>query len=126
MKVFSRDETWLNVERQPRKLLTAKFAWNANRERRIISERTKSQTARLKALGVHVGRPKRRKDRRPGVRWWAMKPALPMTGCYASKAKLRANTWRSEGIPRICLRNASRKRNIETKNTGILKKIGIQ
>ena len=73
VRVWSRQEAWLNVEGPQRELLIAIFAWVANWERHMISERTKSQMARLKALGVHVGRPKGSKDRTPRHRRWARK-----------------------------------------------------
>lgn len=74
VRVWSLQESWLNVDGPQRELLIAIFAWVANWERKMISERTKSQMARLKALGVHVGRPKGTKDRKPRTRRWAKAP----------------------------------------------------
>lgn len=75
VRVWSHTETWLNVEGPQRELLVAIFAWVASWERRMISERTKSQMARLKALGAPHGRPKGSRDRRPRTRRWGRKPA---------------------------------------------------
>lgn len=65
VRVWSHTETWLNVEGPAREILVAIFAWVARWERDVISARTKSGMARRKALGVHVGRPKGARDRKP-------------------------------------------------------------
>jgi DNA invertase Pin-like site-specific DNA recombinase len=63
--VWSRQETWLNVDGPARELLIAIFGWVARWEREMISARTKSALAQRRALGVRLGRPRGSKDRRP-------------------------------------------------------------
>lgn len=57
-------------------LILAIVAWAAKQERLRISERTKAAIARRRALGIHIGRPKGAKDRRPRVRRWRRRPAF--------------------------------------------------
>ncbi|HZY71286.1 MAG TPA: recombinase family protein [Thermoplasmata archaeon] len=68
VRVWSHTETWLNADGPARDLLVAIFAWVAKWEREMISRRTKSGMASRRALGVHLGRPKGSKDKRPRKR----------------------------------------------------------
>ena len=65
VRVYSHVETWLNVDGPARELLISVFGWVAKWERDMISARTKSAMASRKALGVHLGRPKGSKDKKP-------------------------------------------------------------
>lgn len=65
IRVWSHQETWLNVDGPARELLIAIFGWVAKWEREMISARTKSALAQRRALGVKLGRPKGSKDKRP-------------------------------------------------------------
>lgn len=65
VRVDSQVETWVNVDGLQRELLISIFAWVAHWERQMISARTRSAMASRRALGVHVGRPKGAKDKRP-------------------------------------------------------------
>lgn len=65
VRVYSHVESWMNVDGPQRDLLISIFAWVARWEREMISRRTRSAMASRKALGVHVGRPKGAKDKRP-------------------------------------------------------------
>ena len=56
------------------KLLLAIMAWVAEQERLRISDRTKAGLARRRALGIHVGRRKGSKDKKPRTRRWKRKP----------------------------------------------------
>lgn len=65
VRVWSHSETWLNVDGPARDLLVSIFGWIARWEREMISARTKSGMASRRALGVHLGRPKGSRDKRP-------------------------------------------------------------
>lgn len=65
--VISVTESWLNTtkENPVSDLVLSVMAWAACEERRKISENTKRGMAERKAAGVHVGRPKGSKDKKP-------------------------------------------------------------
>jgi putative DNA-invertase from lambdoid prophage Rac len=65
VRVWSHQETWLDVDGPARELLIAIFGWVARWERDMISARTKSALAQRRALGLTLGRPIGSKDRRP-------------------------------------------------------------
>jgi DNA invertase Pin-like site-specific DNA recombinase len=62
VQVISVREGWLDTTGPARSLLIAVASWVAEQERIRISDRTKAALARLKAKGVHIGRPKARID----------------------------------------------------------------
>jgi DNA invertase Pin-like site-specific DNA recombinase len=58
----SLQESWLDTTQEGvAELLLAIFSWVAKEERRKISERTKAGLARLKAQGVKLGRPRKKR-----------------------------------------------------------------
>lgn len=65
VRVYSRSEPWVGDDGPTRDLLVAILGWVSRWEREMISSRTKSALASRKALGVHIGRPKGSKDKRP-------------------------------------------------------------
>jgi putative DNA-invertase from lambdoid prophage Rac len=65
VRVWSRSETWVQDDGPTRELLLAILGWVAKWERDMISSRTKSALASRRALGVHIGRPKGARDKRP-------------------------------------------------------------
>lgn len=65
VQVWSASEQWVSQEGPQRELLLAILGWVTKWERDMISARTKSALASRKALGIHVGRPKGSKDKKP-------------------------------------------------------------
>jgi len=64
VRVVSVNETWTETEGPMTELLFAVFAWAAQYESRIKSERTKAGLARVRAEGKRLGRPPGSKDKR--------------------------------------------------------------
>lgn len=63
INVISVSESWTETEGPMKELLFAVFAWAAQYESRIKSERTLAGLARARAEGKHLGRPKGSKDK---------------------------------------------------------------
>lgn len=63
VKVVSVNEPWTETEGPMKELLFAVFAWAAQYESRIKSERTLAGLARAKAAGKRLGRPPGAKDK---------------------------------------------------------------
>lgn len=68
VEVESVRESWLSSSGPARSLMLAVVSWVAEQERRRISERTKAALDRLRAKGVHVGRPRARVDMAEALR----------------------------------------------------------
>jgi DNA invertase Pin-like site-specific DNA recombinase len=61
VRSVSPKEGWMNTtDKSIRNLILAIFSWVAEREREMLSQRTKEGLARAKAEGVRLGRPERK------------------------------------------------------------------
>jgi DNA invertase Pin-like site-specific DNA recombinase len=74
----STKEAWLQtLDKSIRDLVLTVVAWAAERERALLIERTKEGLRRARAMGKHIGRPKKELDRRELERYLKMK--IPKT-----------------------------------------------
>ncbi len=91
VRVVSLRESWMEAEGPMQELLLAVFAWAAQYESRIKSERTLAGLARARAEGKRLGRPRGSKDsEKRSRRGYLLR--------YAGAAKKRGTKFKGENL----------------------------
>jgi DNA invertase Pin-like site-specific DNA recombinase len=101
VSLVSTREAWLDTGGPTRELLIAIVSWVAEQERARIGERTRAGMERVRAKGVHVGRPRARVDVRQAL--------LLLAKPYATWAKVAKAVGCSPSTLRRTLNNAPEK-----------------